>query len=210
MLRVLSVILLGATVAVVAGGLAVWTLTSSTKSATPVARTAEPTAEPVRRIRVNVFLVSDDGSSLVPVEREVPYAKAAGDQASAILAEQLRPAVPPEVSPVPDGTTLRSVFLTESGDAFVDLSVEASGQHGGGSHDELLTVYAIVNVLTSNLPSIKQVQILVDGHEVDTLAGHIDLRQPLRRNQAIVRRQAEGPALAPGAVTQPETPPEVR
>jgi hypothetical protein len=32
------------------------------------------------------------------------------------------------------------------------------------------------------------VQILVDGREVDTLAGHIDLRRPLQRNDTLVRQ----------------------
>ena len=33
-----------------------------------------------------------------------------------------------------------------------------------------------------NLPAIKSVQILVDGQEVETLAGHVDLRRPLVKN----------------------------
>ncbi|HPW21762.1 MAG TPA: GerMN domain-containing protein, partial [Vicinamibacterales bacterium] len=49
----------------------------------------------------------------------------------------------------------------------------------GGSQHELLTVYAIVDTLTANLPAITSVQILVDGREVDSLAGHVDLRRPL-------------------------------
>jgi hypothetical protein len=32
------------------------------------------------------------------------------------------------------------------------------------------------------------VQILVDGREVDTLAGHVDLRRPLLRNDTLVRQ----------------------
>jgi hypothetical protein len=36
--------------------------------------------------------------------------------------------------------------------------------------------------LTVNLPAITGVQILIDGHEVDTLAGHVDLRHPLQKN----------------------------
>ena len=39
----------------------------------------------------------------------------------------------------------------------------------GGSHNELLAVYAIVSVLTTNLSPVGRVQILVDGREVDTL-----------------------------------------
>jgi hypothetical protein len=36
------------------------------------------------------------------------------------------------------------------------------------------------------MPSVRQVQILIDGREVDTLAGHVDLRRPLRKNDALV------------------------
>ena len=46
----------------------------------------------------------------------------------------------------------------------------------------VLTIYTIVNALTVNLPAVTSVQVLVDGKEVDTLAGHIDLRQPLAKN----------------------------
>jgi len=33
-----------------------------------------------------------------------------------------------------------------------------------------------------NLPAVTAVQLLVDGKEVDTLAGHVDLRRPLAKN----------------------------
>jgi len=46
----------------------------------------------------------------------------------------------------------------------------------------LLTVYAIVNAVTANLSSVERVQILIDGKQVDTLAGHVDLRRPLAKN----------------------------
>ena len=55
-------------------------------------------------------------------------------------------------------------------------------EHGGGSLNELFTVYAVVNALTANMSEISAVQILIEGREVDTLAGHIDLRRPLQRN----------------------------
>jgi len=47
---------------------------------------------------------------------------------------------------------------------------------------ELLTIYTIVDALTENLPVVRSVRILVDGKEVDTLAGHVDLRRPLEKN----------------------------
>ena len=81
--------------------------------------------------------------------------------------------------------------MTDRGDAFVDLSREVVSAHPGGSLTELLTVYAIVNAVTANLPAVQRVQILVDGKEVDTIAGHVDVRRPLdamRRSCASRRR----------------------
>ena len=93
----------------------------------------------------------------------------------------------PYASVIPEGTALRAFYATERGDAFVDLSPEVSTKHSGGSSTELLTVYAIVNAVAANLPTIQRVQILIDGREVDTLAGHVDLRRPLERDFSMVR-----------------------
>ena len=54
----------------------------------------------------------------------------------------------------------------------------------------MFTVYSLVNTLTDNLPAISAVQILVDGREVDTLAGHVDLRRPLVRGTRWTERPA--------------------
>jgi hypothetical protein len=91
-------------------------------------------------------------------------------------------APPPYASPIPRGTRLRALYMGDRGDAFVDLSGEVRTAHTGGALDEIFTTYAIVNALTVNLPAITRVQILVDGKEVDTLAGHVDLRRPLQKN----------------------------
>lgn len=129
-----------------------------------------------------LFYVSEDGMRLVGVEREVRSGTTTTEQARRIAERQLSSAPPPLASAVPDGTTLRAIFVTPQGDAFVDLSREVSMGHPGGSLEELFTVYAIVNALTMNVPDITAVQILVEGREVDTLAGHVDLRHPLGRN----------------------------
>jgi hypothetical protein len=47
-----------------------------------------------------------------------------------------------------------------------------------GSSDEILTVYAIINSLTENVPAIRRVGVLVGGRERDTF-GHLDLSRPL-------------------------------
>ena len=155
-------------------------------------------AEP--RIKVRLFYVSDDGLRLVPAEREVAFAEGTLEQARRIVEAQLEPAPSPLLSAIPRGTTLRSVFLTQSSQAFVDLSREVAASHPGGALNEILTVYAIVDALTTNLPALSGVQILVDGHEVDTLAGHVDLRRPLGKSTFWIEDPgATAPSVAPTA-----------
>lgn len=137
---------------------------------------------PERKIKATLYYVSEDGLSLPAVQREVPFADSIVEQARRIVEAQLAEAPLPFVSPVPAGTSLRALFIGERGDAFVDLGGEVRTKHPGGALDELFTIYAIVNALTVNLPAITRVQILIDGKEADTLAGHVDLRHPLQKN----------------------------
>ncbi|MBA3641820.1 MAG: GerMN domain-containing protein, partial [Acidobacteria bacterium] len=122
----------------------------------------------------------------VPAQREVPFGEPVVEQARRIIETQLAVSAAPLLSAIPAGTTLRALYISERGDAFVDLSADVTAKHTGGSMDEILAVYTIVNALTVNLPAITRVQILVDGKEVDTLAGHVDLRNPLSKNLAWV------------------------
>ena len=143
---------------------------------------SQPPAPPGRKIKAHLFYVADDGSQLTSVERDVMYGEGTIEQARAIINAQIAPATEPLISPVPAGTTLRALFVTAKGEAYVDLSRELAEAHPGGSLNELLTVYALVDVLTVNLPAISTVQVLIDGKEVETLAGHVDLRRPLAKN----------------------------
>jgi germination protein M len=153
-------------------------------AATPATgQVATPAAtEDTRKIRATLFYVADNGVQLTAVDREVGYADETAEQARLLLEALIKPVQEPLVSAIPESVTLKAVLLSEKGEAFVDFSPELSTKHSGGSLDELLTVYAIVNTLTVNLPAIARVQILIDGKEVDTLAGHIDLRRPLVKN----------------------------
>jgi spore germination protein GerM len=146
------------------------------------APTPAPATGPARKITATLFYVSADGLTLTGAQREVPFADTVALQARAIVEAQLTPPQAPLVSAIPTDTRLRDVFVTDRGDAFVDFSSEISSKHSGGALDELLTIYTIVDALTINLPAITRVQILIDGKEVDTLAGHIDLRHPLTKS----------------------------
>ena len=173
-----------------AGAFFVWR--SQRPASAPPAQ-AQPASAPApqatARITATVFYGSVDGQALIPYRREVELADNVVAQGTHILRAQFDAAPAPLVSVIPKGTTLRSFYVTDRGDAFVDLSPAVMSGHPGGTLMELLTVYAIVNAVTANLPKVQRVQILVNGGEVETLAGHVDLRHPLARDRSLVREK---------------------
>ena len=153
----------------------------------PPAQTTPPPVPAVPRITATLYFAAEDARGLVGVQQEVPLAEGAVAQARALIEAQLTATAPaPLISAIPEGTTLRGLFVSERNEAFVDLDTAIRDRHPGGSMNELFTVYAIVNTITTNLRDVQSVQLLIDGREVDTLVGHVDLRRPLRKNEALI------------------------
>ena len=167
------------------GGASHWYGRSTARASPAGAPTAPSTAG--RRIKAHLFYVDADGTRLSSVERDVAFGEGTVEQARQIIEAQIGPVAEPLVSAVPPGTRLRTLFVTDRGEAFVDFSHELLTGHSGGSTNELLTVYTVVDALTANLPAVTAVQLLVDGKQVETLAGHVDLRRPLAKNLAWVQ-----------------------
>jgi hypothetical protein len=180
-----GVLLVALLVAAVVAGIE-WLFAPETAAPVEAPAATAPPAE-VAHITATLFYAAPDASALAGVRREVPLAEGTTAQGRQILEAQMEPAPEGYVSAIPDGTTVRAFYITERGDAFVDLASEVTTRHPGGSAAELLTVYAIVNAVTANLPSVQRVQILIDGREADTLAGHVDLRRPLSPDPSLVR-----------------------
>jgi len=186
------ILLLGALTVIVAGF--AWLLFVRVpawykRSTAPTRAAGAPAAPatPGRKIKAHLFYVADDGTRLTDLERDVAFGGDTVEQARQIIEAQIAPTVEPLVSAVPPGTKLRTLFVTERGEAFVDFSGELVTRHSGGSTDEMLTVYTIVDVLTANLPAVSSVQVLVEGKTIETLAGHVDLSRPLAKNLSWVQ-----------------------
>ena len=193
--RAASIVVGVAVVGVVAWGVS-WMLERLLEAPRITQSVEPPAAAPATaHITATLFYVSHDGASLVPARQEVPLAQTVAEQGRLILVAELENPPPATLSSaIPAKTTLRAFYVSDRGDAFVDLSPEVAAAHPGGSQAELLTVYAIVNAVTANLPAVRRVQILVNGRDVETLAGHVDLRRPLTYDVSMAV-DSEGPAL---------------
>jgi spore germination protein GerM len=86
--------------------------------------------------------------------------------------------------PIPKETRVLNVSVKDFV-AYPDFSAEIT-RLSVGSQGEALVVAAIANTLTK-FPEVERVQILVEGKKVESLAGHVDISQPVGRNDAVVR-----------------------
>lgn len=139
---------------------------------------------------VYLFFQSSAGNWLEDEERHIYYTTSITDQAKQVVVELIKgPSKNYLLATIPSSTTLRELFLTRQGVAYVDFSRQFISDHWGGTTGEMLTIYSIVDTLTINFPSIQKVQILVEGKEIETLAGHLDLRKPLNKDLSLIAQK---------------------
>jgi germination protein M len=83
----------------------------------------------------------------------------------------------------PEGTQVLEITVKD-GLAVVNLNRRAT-ELNIGSQGEALAVASIVNTLTK-LPEIFKVKIIIEGEEVESLAGHVDLSETFEYNSDLV------------------------
>ncbi len=94
------------------------------------------------------------------------------------------------ISCIPDGMTISDLKVSGSL-ATVDLSTVSRKPGYIGSEEEWTTVSSIAYTLFE-LPVIQKVQILINGQPSKTLAGHIDISEPLSRSKLPLTKIAGG------------------
>jgi len=105
------------------------------------------------------------------------YGDAQKDMAEVIKRYLEGPPGEGQVQPFPEHCALRSLFLRGGSDVVVDLTGPV--RSGAGSDTETARVYGLVDTIAWNFKEVRSVRLLVDGQEVDTLLGHLDLSHPL-------------------------------
>jgi len=167
----------------------------------------EPEPEPLGRTAVTLYFPSAAGDGLVEESREIFATPRPEDRAKQILSDLISgPSTDDALAALPPGTRLRQVYVLEDGTAYADFSSELLAGTGGGSDDEIQSVYAIVNSIALNVPGILRVGILIEGRPCETLGGHVDLRRPLRADPTLIEDVPTEDA-PPGTELPPVEPP---
>jgi hypothetical protein len=152
----------------------------------------EPTsrAEEAARAKLNQFALQPNNGTtqlatlyfpalnegkIMPESRSLTWAQADADRVRQIVLALAEGSHQGYGRVLPASTTVRAVFLAADGTAYVDLSNDILSDFEPGIQSETLAIYSIVNSLTISIPSVKRVQFLIQGQEVETLDGHADL-----------------------------------
>jgi len=144
---------------------------------------------PTKKMVVGLYFSSRDAQYLVKEEHQIPKSGDELSEAKIVLQELIKGPHSKDLFPtIPQGTQLRELYFHKN-TAYVDFSTELIKNHPGGSSGEIHTVFSIVNTLTFNFPKIKYVQILVEGQEVDTIAGHLDTSLPFKQNLSLIQQK---------------------
>ena len=147
--------------------------------------TAKPnvTEKTEQSMNVKVYYPDDSGMRLVEVEREILVDDTTDKYTAAVEA----------LLDEPEDENLTRIFpknagihgVTIQGDlAIVDLDGSILKTFVGGSTGEEFLVGSVVDTLT-NFPEIKRVKFLIDGKDIETLSGHMDLSTPLERMSSL-------------------------
>jgi spore germination protein GerM len=161
-----------------AGGL--WFLTRTPKGPeTTEPRRVESVPEGTRNV---TLFFADANEPVVRAEmRELAVGRRMDEQVRQVIDALIAgPGDDRSISAIPAGTQLLSVMVdADSGTVYLDFSSELVAAHPGGSAAEYCTVASIVRTVGENFPEVQSVQLLVDGAQVESIAGHVRADQPL-------------------------------
>ncbi|MBI5238260.1 MAG: GerMN domain-containing protein [Deltaproteobacteria bacterium] len=151
-----------------------------------VKKPGEPAVKRIKEFKeVSLYFVGEDGKSLIAEKRMIQAGGLEDEVRETVRAVIEGPKTGLDRT-IPIGTALLGVKIKD-GVATADFSPEIKEKHWGGSSAEIQTVYSIVNSIAINFPEVKKVRLLVAGQKQDTIAGHIDISEPLAPDRSFIK-----------------------
>jgi spore germination protein GerM len=138
---------------------------------------------------VLLYFSGPEGEYLIGEKRKILKKNEAKEEAKETIVELIKGPQGKLIPTLPPRTKLLTLQINDAGVAKVNFNPVLSKDHPGGSSAEMMTVYSIVNSLALNFPNIKRVQILIDGKPIETITGHLSLRQPVPPKPDLIKRQ---------------------
>ncbi len=129
-----------------------------------------------KKEKYKIFWVSrEDPRSLEAILVELPVANEPAERARLVIDTLVANPPDPERRTLPPATALLEFYLLPDGTAIADFNDALESQTPSGIGSEELAVQSIVRTIAANIPAARRLKILIQGQEVETLAGHVDL-----------------------------------
>lgn len=126
--------------------------------------------------KIETYFSDDQMLEMQKVEQEITYTSDDDKYLAALKA--LQNTEDQKLFPLWGKAVFNSVQI-QNGEVVVDLSLPNEARLGAGG--EAMALDALKQTLFQ-FSEVKSIQLLVDGQQVDTLMGHVELEQPLTRN----------------------------
>ena len=135
-------------------------------------------------LTLKVYYPNEDGTKLLASTRKV---ETDGRDKYVLAMESLLAGTTDkgQITVIPKQAKLRSVKVA-GGVAKVDFTQALQKNFVGGSTGEEMLVGSVVDTLTE-FPDVKKVQILIEGKPIESLAGHMDLSEPIARMEYLLK-----------------------
>ncbi len=143
-----------------------------------------PTLVPEKVNRQNIVLYFSDGTNLVEEERSIQVKQSQTLEYQIVEQLILGPYNSELQAVIPAETKIRDI-KTEEDICYVNLSGEFISKTAGDNNNNLLSVYSIVNSLTS-LDNVNKVQFLIDGEKIAEIPGQPDFSKTYEKNEEII------------------------
>lgn len=145
-------------------------------AAPPRTATPAPNREQNKELKVKAYYSDANFEKLVEKDATISY-KQDQDKYKAAL-EMLKTSPDNQTLPLFKGFTFNKVELS-NGQLTIDLSMSPESRLGSGGEEMLLN--ALQNTLFQ-FSEVQAIQVLVDGKQVESLMGHMDLPHPIKRS----------------------------
>jgi hypothetical protein len=77
-------------------------------------------------------------------------------------------------------TLVRGVFRDRNRTFYIDLSDEFRRNFSGDARSEYYLLKSLYQTIVANIPEVRDVKIIIEGREVESLGGHMIIMNPLR------------------------------
>lgn len=113
-------------------------------------------------------------------ERRPPKREGTTAIPEAIIEEYLKGSAVATIPFMPRGVRLLGVYQGTDGVLYVNLSEDFRRSFRGDALAEFLLLKGLYMSLIANMPEIRDVKIVLEGREIETLGGHFFLAYPLK------------------------------